>query len=225
MTLALAALALVPAMAQQKQNRQIPEQLRMERGVGPVMSASTDVSALPEKAQSFLRELFPNATVAQVKNDFRDRQFDVDMSNGYEVTFDYAGNWQEVDAPAGATLPSSTLTALVPEEVVLTTFGSDALLNGGITNVVDEIMITPYGYAVEYMTGTVGKAKANVNKTDGSIMLKANKANKARMNNRARKAKNQGQAMKQSARKGARPVRMDKSLKTEAARAASLNVQ
>ncbi|MCM1320410.1 MAG: PepSY-like domain-containing protein [Muribaculaceae bacterium] len=221
LTLAMAALALIPAVAQQKQNRQVPEQLRMERGIGPVMSASTDVSALPEKAQTFLRQLFPNATVAHVKNDFRDHQFDVDMSNGYEVTFDYAGNWQEVDAPAGATLPSSTLTALVPEEVVITTFGSDALLNGGITDVVDEIAITPYGYAVEYMTGTVGKGKANVSKADGSILLKANKANKARMSKNGRKAKNQSQAMKKSIKKGSRPVRMDKSLNTEAARTAN----
>lgn len=228
LTLALATLAIVPAMAQ-KQNNQVPEQLRMERGIGPVVSASTDVSALPERAQNFLRQLFPNATVAKVENDFRDRQFDVDMSNGYEVIFDYAGNWQEVDAPAGSTLPSSTLTALVPEEIVLTTFGSDALLNGGITDVVDEIVITPYGYAVEYMTGTVGKGKANVSKSDGSVLLRANKDKKARMNGKSGKAKKDRVAkrdMRKNTRIGARnAARIDKSLNTEPARAASLQVK
>ncbi|MCM1006250.1 MAG: PepSY-like domain-containing protein [Prevotella sp.] len=210
LTLGLIAMAAMPVIAQKQArggNRQIPEQLRMERGIGPVQAASVQTSALPENAHAFLKQVFPNATITKVENDFADRQFDVDMSDGYEVTFDYSGNWVEVDAPDGATLPSSTLTALVPEEVVLTTFGSDALLNGGITDVVDEITITPYGYAVEYVTGTVGKGKANVSKSDGSILLKAKKDKNAHMNKgmrHARMDKNARPAQGKKLKKGPR---------------------
>lgn len=178
LTFAMAAMALTPVLAQKQ------VQPRLNGGVGPVMSGSTEFSSLPQDAQAFIRNLFPDTAVAKVENDFADRQYEVDMSNGYEVTFDYDGNWLQVEAPEGAMLPSSTLTAIMPETVVLTTLGSDALLNGGVTDVIDEITVTPEGYMVEYATGTVGKGKANINKVDGSIMLKAKKDKKMRKGNR-----------------------------------------
>lgn len=179
LTLAMTALALAPALAQ----KQVQPRC-LNGGVGPVMSGSAEFSSLPQEAQTFIRNLFPDTTVAKVENDFADRQYEVDMSNGYEVTFDYEGNWLQVEAPEGAMLPSSTLTAIMPESIVLTTLGSDALLTGGVTDVIDEITVTPEGYMVEYATGTVGKGKANINKVDGSIMLKAKKDKKMRKGHR-----------------------------------------
>ena len=173
LTFAMAALALAPALAQKE-----VQPRGMVGGVGPVMAGSTEFSSLPQDAQAFIRNLFPDTAVAKVENDFADREYEVDMSNGYEVTFDYDGNWLQVEAPEGAMLPSSTLSAIMPESVVLTTLGSDALLTGGVTDVIDEITVTPEGYLVEYVTGTVGKGKANIYKVDGSIMLKAKKDKK-----------------------------------------------
>lgn len=208
-TMALAAVALAPAAMAQKQvcpqGRQAAQFAR-ERGVGPVVAVSKDASALPTHAQAFLMQVFPDASVAKVEQDFADNEYEVDMSNGYEVTFDNSGNWLQVEAPDGATLPSSTLTVLVPEEAVITTLGSDALLTGGVTEVVDEITVTPYGYAVEYVTGKVGKGKANVNKSDGSIILKAKKDRKdMRKGKMARKMK-KGAGRPAKARMQAQPV-------------------
>lgn len=177
------------------------------------MSGSTEFSSLPQDAQAFIRNLFPDTAVAKVENDFADRQYEVDMSNGYEVTFDYDGNWLQVEAPEGAMLPSSTLSAIMPETAVLTTLGSDALLNGGVTEVIDEITVTPEGYLVEYATGTVGKGKANINKVDGSIMLKAKKDKKMRKGKGYRQARLEKGDVAKPMRKGmkrsatqARPV-------------------
>lgn len=184
MTFSLAALAIFPALAQN------PVQPRgMGVGVGPAISGSTEFGSLPQEAQAFIRNIFPDTPVSKVENDFADREYEVDMSNGYEVTFDHEGNWLQIEAPEGATLPSSTLTAIMPETVVLTTLGSDALMAGGVTEVIDEITVTPEGYMVEYMTGSVGKAKANINKVDGSIMLKAKNDKRSRHGKSCRQAR------------------------------------
>lgn len=161
-TLALAALAAVPAVAQ----KQIP---RLNPGVGPVEAASMTFRSLPENAQTFINTLFPATTVSRVVNDFKDREYDVTMSDGYEITFDYDGNWTQVEAPDGVMLPSSTLAALVPEQTVIMTLSGDDLVNGGVIDSIEEIEVYPEGYLVEYATGTYGKGKAAVSKTDGKV--------------------------------------------------------
>ncbi|MBP3298321.1 MAG: hypothetical protein J6L73_01420 [Muribaculaceae bacterium] len=161
-TLALAALAAVPAMAQ----KQMP---RLNPGIGPVEAASMTFRSLPENAQTFINTLFPSTAVSSVVNDFKDHEYDVTMSDGYEITFDYAGNWTQVEAPDGVMLPSSTLVALVPEQTVITTLSGDDLVNGGVMDSIEEIEVYPEGYLVEYAAGTYGKGKAAVSKTDGKI--------------------------------------------------------
>lgn len=176
----LSALAIVPAVAQKpacaKQGAKCATEAQQQRlrpyntGVGPVMSATVPTDSLPAQATAFIKEIFPGATVTEVENEFAKRCYDVDLSNGYDVKFDYSGNWVEIDAPDGATLPSSTLSALVPEEAVMTTLAGDALLNGGVVDAVEEIYAFPEGYVVEYVTGTVGKGHAAVARSDGSIL-------------------------------------------------------
>lgn len=164
-------MAVLPALAQNKQA--VP---RINGGVGPVVAASTDFRSLPENAQTFINTLFPSTTVTSVKNDFKDQEYDVKMSDGYEITFDYNGNWTQVEAPDGVTLPSSTLVAMVPEETVIATFSGNDLLTGGVINAVEEIEAYPNGYVVEYVTGTYGTGKAAVSKTDGSVVSGRNKS-------------------------------------------------
>lgn len=169
MSLALIAAGLLPAMGQAPQGNK-----RITYGGGPgiAVSGSMDFRSLPENAQTFINDLFPATTVTKVENDFVDRQYEVDLSDGYEVTFDYDGNWVQVEAPDGATLPSSTLTALVPETAVITTLSGDALLDGGVVEAVEEITVFPQEYRVEYSTGKVGKGKASISKNDGSIIIR-----------------------------------------------------
>lgn len=158
-------MALMPAMAQTQ--RQAPA---LPSGVGPAMSGSADFDALPRNAQTFIHDLFPETAVAKVENDFADREYEVTMTDGSEVTFNYDGQWLQIEAPDGATLPSSSLTAIMPEDVVLTTLGSDTLRNGGVIDYVEEVTLTPEGYLVEYVAGQSGHGKANVSKADGSVL-------------------------------------------------------
>lgn len=169
MGIALIAAGLIPAMGRTPQGN---KKIMYQGGPGIAVAGSMDFSSLPENAQTFINDLFPATSVSKVENDFVDRKYEVDLSNGYEVTFDYNGNWVQVEAPDGATLPSSTLSVLVPEEVVMTTLSGDALLNGGVTEVIDEITVLPGEYVVEYVTGKVGTGKANVSKSDGSVIIR-----------------------------------------------------
>lgn len=215
--MALAALAVGPAFAQQQRATRegLSKMPRIEQGLGPVIRASATPAQLPAQAQAFIGNLFPDATVTDVEQNFAKGTWEVDLSDGYEVTFDNSGNWIEVEAPDGAMLSSDTLTALIPEEAVLTTIGSDALLNGGATEVVDEVTVTPEGYLVEYVTGTVGKGKANISKSDGSIILKARKGDKYSAKGQCDRKGGHGKAYKHArkakgqmrpAMRGAQPV-------------------
>lgn len=133
-------------------------------GVGPVTAISSDVSTLPAKAQSFINELFPNVAVAKVTNDVADREYEVDMANGYEVKFNYEGKWLEVDTPDNATFPSSMLPRLMPEAVVIETLTGNDVQPGGIIEFIDEVEVTPASaYAISYTT-PVGKGKVLVDK-------------------------------------------------------------
>lgn len=178
--MALAAAVILPAAAQNQ--RPIP---RINAGIGPVEQISSSVTDLPEKAQNFLSSLFPDSSVAAVKNDFKDREYEVTMSNGYEIDFNYDGTWTQVDAPDGETLPSSALVAIIPEDVVIETFRGDDLVNGGMISSVEEITVIPSGYLVEYVTGNFGKGKAAVSKTDGKVLSR----DKAKSAKRMRQAK------------------------------------
>ena len=165
-----AALAAVPTFAQKRGT--VP---MIRGGVGPVMEASATKADLPQTAQTFLSQLFPGTAVASVKNDFKDNEYDVKMADGYEVTFDRQGNWTQIEAPDGATLPSGTLTAIVPEEIVLTTLSGNDVMTGGAVNAVEEIEVFPGGYVVEYVTGTYGRGKAAIDKTNGKVMTRADR--------------------------------------------------
>lgn len=177
--LALLSTVIFPAVAQTESGK-VPENLIMQArgGVAPVVAGSADISSLPVKAQILIKELFPQSSVVKIENEFAKREYEVKMSDGYEVTFDYDGNWLQIESPDSATLPSSTLSRLVPEAAVLTTIGSDALMRGGATDAVCEINVLPDGYLIEYATGTVGKGRAHINKSDGSILIKDKKAKK-----------------------------------------------
>lgn len=224
LTLALAALVIAPALAQnpkrgaRPQRGQVPN-IEQFQGVGPAISGSTDFRSLPENAQTFIESLFPRTTVTKVENNFAKNIYEVDMSDGYEITFNREGQWLQVEAPDGATLPSSTLQALVPEQKVRDTLASDQLLKGGVTEAVEEITFFPEGYMVEYVTGTVGTGKAAVSKADGSVMQRPSKATRGPKAKMVRGGK-KGQKGPRTMRKGQpAPARMVKYTPAQAAKA------
>lgn len=98
--------------------------------------------ALPEAARSFLAANYPGIGTSKVERD--GGTYDVTLANGHEVEFDARGLWTDIDAPAGASVP----TAAVPAPIlayVIETYPTAAI---------NEISRERTGFDVELTTGT-----------------------------------------------------------------------
>lgn len=72
------------------------------------------VGELPKQAQTFIKNHFPNLTVALAKmeTDFMSRSYDVIFTNGDKVEFDKKGKWTSVECEH-----SVVPAAIVPEVI------------------------------------------------------------------------------------------------------------
>lgn len=99
---------------------------------------------LPDAAQVFIADYFGGGSITKVVYNKDDKNYDVSLDNGFELTFDEAGNWTDVDAPAGKTIPDG----IAPEPIqtyVNTNYPDDGI---------NEIEKTKSQYEVELTNGT-----------------------------------------------------------------------
>ena len=94
------------------------------------------VSQLPQKAQEFIQQYFPDKTASYAKKEYT--QFEVKFSDGTEVEFDRKGNWDNVDCQW-----ESVPAALVPTEIA--TYVSTNFPGALIVKIDKE----RYGYEIE----------------------------------------------------------------------------
>lgn len=125
--------------------------------VGTMMACSDDddndkdietiitVSNLPQKAQTFISDYYPTAKVLSVKKELDHGVvlYDVDFTNGQEIVFNSDGEWIEVDAPDGQSIPSGIIPAAI-EEYLNTNYQDYG---------VNDITRTAGGYEVELVSG------------------------------------------------------------------------
>ena len=100
------------------------------------------VTKLPSSAQTFLNTYFDNVDIISVTKDKDD--YEVLLSNGYSVEFNTSGEWTDVDAPVGKTVPAGFYPAAID------TYISSAYSGSGI----NEISRIDRGYEVELLNGT-----------------------------------------------------------------------
>lgn len=70
---------------------------------------------LPQKAQTFISDYFKDSEINRIEEEMDGdvTVFIVAFKNGYEVTFNNEGDWVQVEAPFGQTIPGG----IVPENV------------------------------------------------------------------------------------------------------------
>ena len=68
---------------------------------------------LPKAAQEFIHTHFEGVNIVKCKVEAPWTQFDVKLSNGYELEFDRAGNWSEIQR--GKEGLSSSILGLLPQ--------------------------------------------------------------------------------------------------------------
>lgn len=61
------------------------------------------ISALPDSAKEFVSQYFPQLTIVSAKID--GNEYEVKLTDGTTIDFDKTGNWIDVDAPNGKTVP------------------------------------------------------------------------------------------------------------------------
>lgn len=97
--------------------------------------------ALPAAARTFLATNYPGVNTAKVERD--GRTYDVTLVNGHEIEFDASGQWTDIDAPAGASVPTAAVPAAILAYVIETY--PNAAIN--------EISRERRGFDVELTTG------------------------------------------------------------------------
>ena len=100
---------------------------------------------LPATSKEFINTYFPDEEVVSVvlDKDNNTKVYEVILRNGFDLTFDNAGDWVSVDGPMGATVPNG----IVPQPIlsyVSTNYPYDGI---------NEIEKTKAGYEVELTNG------------------------------------------------------------------------
>ncbi len=89
--------------------------------VSATMLAGTPInrSELPEAAQTFITKYFSKDQVKKVEKDNgrRGMEYEVDFTSGAEVDFTSDGNWKEVKAARGTSVPSAIIPAAIAKYV------------------------------------------------------------------------------------------------------------
>lgn len=96
---------------------------------------------LPIKAKEFISTYFPSANIVRSIKD--GHEYEATLSDGTRIDFDKKGEWQDVDAPLGMTIPSGFYPQAIDENV------AQVSPEAGI----NEISKEKYGYEVELVSG------------------------------------------------------------------------
>lgn len=103
---------------------------------------------LPAAAKSFLSTYYPGVKILYAEKDYDDghKEYEVDLTNGHSVTFNKDGEWLDVDAPQGQTIPAG----IAPEKIV-NFIATD--FNGVGINEISRNFRGHIGYEVELVNG------------------------------------------------------------------------
>lgn len=103
---------------------------------------------LPSAAKNFLSTYFSGVDVSKIEKETTGGVviYEVELKNNYEIVFNMDGNWIEVDAPSGMTIPSGIAPEVI-ENYVNTNYPGYGI---------NEINKTGMGYNVELTNGQGG---------------------------------------------------------------------
>lgn len=110
---------------------------------------SLAVNMLPDQAKDFVAKYFPSTAIVAAKTD--GNEYDVLLSDGTKIDFDKTGEWTDVDAPRGVTLPSGFYPEAIDTYVAANYEG----------NGINEISKETGGYDVELVSGIDLKFDSN----------------------------------------------------------------
>ena len=102
-------------------------------------------SDLPTEAQNLINQYYSSDKISKIELEYTGGViiYEVTFEDGQEIVFSESGEWQEIDAPSGMSIPSGIIPAGIEQYI------SDNYPDYGV----NEINRTGYGYNVELVTG------------------------------------------------------------------------
>lgn len=85
-------------------------------GPGIVTAESATPSQLPQKAQDFLQLYYSRDVIGTITHNTLKDQYDVELGNGVNVTFDNQGRVDDIQAPEGDGLFLPVIKAVLPDK-------------------------------------------------------------------------------------------------------------
>lgn len=122
-------------------------QIPQYTGVGPAIAGSYNPNDLPEKALDFLRTYYGQHYAQSCEKEYDTESYDVVMTDGTEVEFDYNGKVKEIDAPAKSTIGKDVVKEVVTDKVY------KKLDELGVADKVEKIDREKRGYDIELADG------------------------------------------------------------------------
>lgn len=100
---------------------------------------------LPQAAKDFVSTYYNGVAISRVEKDIdvNGVEYEVYFANGGDVTFNAQGEWIDVDAPAGQTVPDAIVPVAITEYVMANYPGAG----------INEISKTATGYDVDLVNG------------------------------------------------------------------------
>lgn len=96
---------------------------------------------LPSEAKTFISQYFPSISIVSAQKDKDD--YEVVLSDGTRIDFNKSGEWTDVDAPVGKTVPTGFYPAAIDSYIATSYTGTG----------INEISKERRGYDVELVTG------------------------------------------------------------------------
>lgn len=106
-----------------------------------------DMNQLPLPARNFINRHFTKPEVAQIKIDkdlMEATKYEVLLTDGTEIDFDSKGNWEEVSAKKGQSVPASVIPGFAVDYLKVHNFVSEGVM---------KVERDRKGYEVELTTG------------------------------------------------------------------------
>lgn len=122
-------------------------QIPVYTGVGPAIAGSYNPNDLPEKALDFLREYYGQHYAQSCEKEYDTESYDVVMTDGTEVEFDYNGKVIEIEAPSKSAIGTDVVKKVVTDKVY------KKLTELGVADKVEKIDREKRGYDIELTAG------------------------------------------------------------------------
>ncbi len=119
---------------------QVPQ---LNTGVGPAISGSFNPNELPERALEFIRDYYGSHYAQSCQKDYDTENYELTMTDGTEIEFDYQGKVIEIEAPDNGAVNSEAVKSIISKDAY------KRLVELGISDKIDKIEREKRGYDIE----------------------------------------------------------------------------